>query len=95
MTRILLRAPKSPFDAVSPERVLGDNLIGGNSGNLIFLETAYKLLSVPGREITPTGSRPTRSAPTPINERFDAYVIPLANAFRRDLRGEPDPLHAR
>ena len=82
MTRILLRSPKSPFDAVSPDRVLGDQLMGGNSGNLIFLESAYKLLSVPGTEITVDGFAPEAIGADAINERFDAYVIPLANAFR-------------
>jgi len=82
MTQILLRSPKSPFEAVSPDRMLSDRLMGGNSGNLIFLESAYKLLDTRDTEITVDGFAPEALGADAINERFDAYLIPLANAFR-------------
>jgi hypothetical protein len=41
---MLFRSPKTPFEAFSAERMLNDSLMGGNSGNLIFLESAYKLM---------------------------------------------------
>ena len=53
MTRILLRSPKSPFESVSPEVMLRDDLISSNSGNLIFLESAWKILDTTGTEIVP------------------------------------------
>ena len=83
MTKILIRGTKSPFEAVSAERMLRDNLIANNSGNLLFLETAWKILSTKGTEITPDRLSAHRLGADRINERFDAYVIPLANAFRR------------
>jgi hypothetical protein len=83
MTKILIRGTKSPFEAVSAERMLRDNLIANNSGNLLFLETAWKILSTKGTEITPDRLSAHRLGPDRINERFDHYVIPLANAFRR------------
>ena len=63
-------------------RVLERNLIGGNAGNLLFLQATWKILSAPGVEITADrlGSNPGTA--DEINERYDAYVIPLANAFR-------------
>jgi hypothetical protein len=82
MTRILIRGTKSPLDAVSPERVLDDNLIANNSGNLLFLETAFKVLSTRDTEVVADRLTPHRLGADEINERFDAYVIPLANAFR-------------
>ena len=87
--RILLRAPKGPFEVCSAEETLGQNLIADNSGNLVFIHAAWKLLSAPGVEITPDclGVRPDDA--DEINERFDAYVVPLANAFRLQFR---DPL---
>ncbi len=85
-TRLLLRAPKDPFEVVSPERTLEGNLIGNNSGNLIFIEAAYKLLATRDTEITPDRFRAHRLGPDRINERFDAYVITLANAFRPSFR---------
>lgn len=82
MRRILLRSPKDPFEVVAPERVLDRNLIGTNAGNLIFLQAAWKILSPPGVEITPDRLQVNPADADEINERFDAYVIPLANAFR-------------
>ncbi len=40
MTAILLRAPKSPFVPATVEWTLSKNLIGNNSGNLIFINAA-------------------------------------------------------
>lgn len=82
MTRILIRGPKSPFEAIPPERMLLDNLIADNSGNLLFLETAFKILSTRDVEVTPDRLRAHEIGADAINERFDVYVIPLANAFR-------------
>jgi hypothetical protein len=90
MPRILLRAPKSPFDVRSPAETLRRNLIASNSGNLVFIEAAWKLLSVPGAEIEADRLVVRPSGADEINERFDAYVIPLANAFRNSYRDQLD-----
>ena len=82
MTRILFRAPADPFAVHSVETTIERNLIATNAGNLVFLDAAWKLLSAPGVEITagPPGGRPGDA--DRINERYDVYVIALANAFR-------------
>jgi hypothetical protein len=80
--RILLRSPKDPFEVVSPETVLERNLIASNSGNLVFIHAANKILATTSTEITPDGLRVDPGDAGRINERYDAYVIPLANAFR-------------
>jgi hypothetical protein len=82
MRHILLRSPKDPFEVVSPEETLDRNLIGSNSGNLIFLEASYKILATRGTTVTPDRFRARPGQAAEINERYDAYVIPLANAFR-------------
>ncbi|HYO42449.1 MAG TPA: polysaccharide pyruvyl transferase family protein [Candidatus Limnocylindrales bacterium] len=82
MTRILLRATKSPFEVRSPRKTLDDNLIAGNSGNLVFMDAAWKLLSAPGADITPDRLEFKPRHADEINERYDVYVVPLANAFR-------------
>jgi hypothetical protein len=82
MTRILIRGTKSPLEAISAERMLDENLIANNSGNLLFLETAFKILSTRDAEVTPDRLVAHRLGADAINERFDVYVIPLANAFR-------------
>ena len=79
---MLFRSPKTPFQAVSADRMLTDSLMGGNSGNLIFLESAYKLMGTKGTELTLDRFAPDKIGADVINERFDVYVIPFANAFR-------------
>jgi hypothetical protein len=81
--RILLRSPRDPFDPAAPEVVLERNLIATNSGNLVFMDAAHKILSAPGVEVVADGLAIATSRAGEINERYDAYVIPLANAFRR------------
>ncbi|MFD6150708.1 polysaccharide pyruvyl transferase family protein [Streptomyces sp. NPDC060243] len=83
MKRILLRSGKSPFRAASAEETLEQNFVGNNVGNLVFSDSAHKMLDVPGVELTLGGLGP-RSMPTAteINERFDHVVLPFANAFR-------------
>lgn len=82
MTRILLRMPKGPFEIASPERALSRDLIAYNTGNLIFLDSAYKLLDTHDAQITPDRLEAPTIDPRAINERFDRYVVTLANAFR-------------
>ncbi len=81
--RILLRAWKGPFDVVSPEETFERNLLGDNSGNMVFGQAAYKLLATSTAEITTTSFRAAGYDPREINEKYDVFVVPLANAFRR------------
>ena len=94
MTRILLRAPKDPFEVVDAEQTLEQNLIGDNAGNLVFIEAAHKLLSVPGVEIEVDRFKTHRRLAGRINERYDAYVIPLANAFRPSFTAQLERMTA-
>jgi Polysaccharide pyruvyl transferase len=86
VTTILLRARKDPFEVVSPEDTLITNTIADNSGNLIFSAAAYKLLATRGTSVTADHLLIEPRDADRINERFDAYVIPLANAFRLGYR---------
>ncbi|NLU67389.1 polysaccharide pyruvyl transferase family protein [Streptomyces sp. HNM0574] len=94
MKRILLRSGKSPFDVVTPEQVISQDLIGTNSGNLLFSDAAHKILLTPGTEVTSNGIRtdPSPSSAARINERYDVFVVPLANAFRPSFQGALDRL---
>jgi hypothetical protein len=87
MSRILLRSAKDPFLPVSPEASLARNVFASNSGNMLFTQATHQLLSVPGTEVVADGYVVDRNDLGPetiakINAEFDAYVIPLANAFR-------------
>ncbi|WP_062650507.1 polysaccharide pyruvyl transferase family protein [Streptomyces maremycinicus] len=82
MKRILLRSGKSPFDVVPVEEALHRDVIATNSGNLIFSDAAHKILTTPDSEVFSNGMRTDVSAAARINEEYDAFVVPLANAFR-------------
>ncbi|MFG2945789.1 polysaccharide pyruvyl transferase family protein [Streptomyces adustus] len=82
MKRILLRSGKSPFDALGVEEALHRDVIATNSGNLIFSDATHKILETPGTEVVSNGMRTEVAAAGRINEEYDAFVVPLANAFR-------------
>ncbi|MFE7710911.1 polysaccharide pyruvyl transferase family protein [Streptomyces sp. NPDC057486] len=80
--RILLRSGKSPYDVVPVERALHEDVFATNSGNLIFSDAAHKILETPRTKVVSNGIRTRVAAAERINEEYDAFVIPLANAFR-------------
>ncbi|MGX1547135.1 polysaccharide pyruvyl transferase family protein [Streptomyces adustus] len=82
MKRILLRSGKSPFDVLGVEEALHRDVIATNSGNLIFSDATHKILETPGTEVVSNGMRTEVASAGRINEEFDAFVVPLANAFR-------------
>ncbi|MGW2515908.1 polysaccharide pyruvyl transferase family protein [Streptomyces sp. NPDC001617] len=82
MKRILLRSGKSPYDVFPVEEALDQDVIATNSGNLIFSDAAHKILETPGTEVVSNGIRTDVSAAERINEEYDVFVVPLANAFR-------------
>ena len=63
-------------------RAASERTSGRNSGNLVFLETAYKILDTRGHADHAGSVRAYKIGADEINERYDVYVIPLANAFR-------------
>lgn len=99
MTRILLRSGKDPFTPVVAESTLTQDVFNSNSGNYLFQHAIWKSLATPGTEIVSNGTLSEREWPEEgdaerINEQFDAFVIPLANAFRPDFAKRLDKLTA-
>lgn len=83
MGRVLVRSGMSPFDVVPYDRL--EEHIGGNAGNLIYAFGVYRMLSVDGStELVSTDYRLdyTPEEIARINEEFECFVIPLADAFR-------------
>jgi hypothetical protein len=90
MTRMLLRSGKDPFTPVVAESTLTQDVFNSNSGNYLFQHAIWKSLATPGTEIVSNGTLSERRSPEPgdaarINDQFDSFVIPLANAFRPDF----------
>lgn len=67
--------------------MLQRNLVATNTGNLLFSDSAYRMLSTPDVEVVTNGpslnGHPSQAER--INEEYDAFVVPLANAFRPDF----------
>ncbi|MEU9992016.1 polysaccharide pyruvyl transferase family protein [Streptomyces sp. NPDC048045] len=87
MKRILLRSGKSPYDVLTIEDSLHRDVIATNAGNLIFSDAAHKILETPGTEVVSNGMAADVTAAARINEEYDAFVVPLANAFRPSFEG--------
>jgi hypothetical protein len=80
MPQILIRAHKNPFTVADADTTYRQNLIGNNTGNLVFSQAVYRLLSTPEAHLETSGLGGSQRRA--INSRFDHVVIPLANAFR-------------
>jgi hypothetical protein len=90
MGQILLRAGKDPFTPVSGETTLQQRLNNSNTGNYLFMHSVHKTLMTATTTVVPNGTlSETRTATArdiaQVNEQFDAFVIPLANAFRPEF----------
>lgn len=91
MTRILLRSGKDPFQVLSPEHSLAlylRGVFGRNVGNLVFADAVHKIVSTPGTTVVSNSFLTERvdvdrAYVDRINNEFDVFVVPLANAFRR------------
>lgn len=87
MKNILIRSGMSPFDTFDAPNIIMNNLIGGNVGNLIYQYSIFRTLMTEGTTITPDRYSYNTSAKRvdEINETYDYYVIPLADAFRQQF----------
>ncbi|MFG2170912.1 polysaccharide pyruvyl transferase family protein [Streptomyces niveus] len=96
MKRILIRSGKSPFYVASQQEFLQKDLIGTNSGNLLFSDAAHKILLTERTEVTSNGigtvATPERAQQ--INRDYDVFVVPLANAFRPSFKPNLNKLSA-
>lgn len=97
MTRLLVRSGKDPFTPVVAESTLTQDVFNSNSGNYLFQHAVWKALSIDGAELVSNGTLSERVVPAHgdaarVNEEFDHFVIPMANAFRPDFAPRLDRL---
>ncbi|MEH3032506.1 MAG: polysaccharide pyruvyl transferase family protein [Aeromicrobium erythreum] len=97
MTRLLIRSGKDPFTPVAAETTLTQDVFNSNSGNYLFQHGVWKALARDGVELVSNGTLSERRAPAPddaarINEEFDHFVVPMANAFRPEFIRHLEPL---
>ncbi len=84
--KILMRSGKSPDERYSPASALAINYIGNNLGNLVFTNASHWLMNTANQETISSHLRIEPNDADWINENYDAYVIPLANAFRQSFK---------
>jgi hypothetical protein len=87
VTRVLIRSGKDPFTVVSAEATLAQNVFHTNVGNYLYTNAVHRALSTAGTEVVSNGTLSELRAPEAgdaerINDQFDRFVVPLANAFR-------------
>lgn len=81
MKKILMRAAMSPLDNLSTFEVLDRNTVGDNIGNMLFPYSMFRALMLEDTQID-AYRKPILKDSKYINEEYDAFVMPLANAFR-------------
>lgn len=81
MKNIIMRAAMSPLDDTDAYQVLMNNTIGNNIGNMLFPFSMYRALTMDDTFIQNYNAMDPKDADE-INEKYDCFVIPLANAFR-------------
>ncbi|MDN6640934.1 MAG: polysaccharide pyruvyl transferase family protein, partial [Tetragenococcus sp.] len=80
--KYLIRSGIAPTDIKTPEDMVIKPRIGGNVGNLIYAFSVYRNLTTKDVEIIPDNYRINENDAAEINEKYDTYIIPLADAFR-------------
>lgn len=85
MKKILMRGGVHPSVSKNVEDVLKQDFIGGNSGNLIFAHGLVRNLTTDNTIVEMDDYRAELLQPEFINENYEAFVIPLADAFRPDF----------
>jgi polysaccharide pyruvyl transferase WcaK-like protein len=82
-----MRSGKDPIEQYSSGTALATNYFGNNLGNLVFTNATHWLLTTSKQETISNHLRVRPSEADWINDNFDAFVIPLANAFRPSFKG--------
>jgi len=89
MKKILIRSGISPLENLSTFHIIHKNLIGSNSGNLIYAYSVYRaLMTSPEVELIPDRYKLNEKDADWINETCSCYVIPLADMFRPNAEKE-------
>lgn len=86
--RYLMRLGKTPFEPYDGFATLDRNTIGRNNGNLIFGTAAHKLFSTADTIVDANRYKINKSMAAKVNDEYDGFILPLANAFRPGFEAE-------
>ncbi|MCD7884210.1 MAG: polysaccharide pyruvyl transferase family protein [Lachnospiraceae bacterium] len=90
MKNIFIRGGMSPFESFPASHILLKNSIGQNVGNFLYLNGVLRNIVHEDTNVTPTYYkwRYTDQEIAEINDKYDCFLIPLADAFRDNFRAE-------
>ena len=89
--KILIRAGLSPLEQYSVRDICRNNRIGSNVGNLLYAFSLFRhLMTDEQTQVVPDYYRPENNLVSEaeidrINQEMDLYIIPMADAFRKDF----------
>lgn len=88
--RYLVRGQINPLANPSLSEIFKGNLVGGNAGNLMFFHSIVRTLLKDDTEIDYINTKLSvdEEEIERINSEYDAFIIPLANAFRVTFQNE-------
>lgn len=86
MAKLLIRCGMLPFEPVTVIDMLKKDRMGSNNGNLIYQYSVIRTLLTEKNEVYADGYQIDPAQAKQINETYDAYIIPLADAFRDNFR---------
>lgn len=75
-----------PTNVYMPEDIYLKDRTGFNNGNLAYQYSIYRTLWNDNVEIHADGLSSNPNLAEKINENYDLYIVPLADAFREDFR---------
>ena len=89
--RFLMRGGMSPLEELTINDIIVGDRFGGNSGNLLYLYGVFRTLYTKANEIHVDHYKTELSGYSEeemdyINSEYDAYILPLADAFRWDFK---------
>lgn len=87
MKNIYIRAGMSPFESFSATKILLNDSIGTNVGNFLYVYGILRNLVTDETVVTPNYYQTsyTDAEIDEINQTQDIFIIPLADAFRKDF----------
>ena len=85
MKNLYIRAGMSPLENLDPYHVLLHNSISGNSGNLLYAYGLCRAIMTENTNIEVDHYKTASWDMPEINKKYDAWIIPLADAFRNNF----------
>lgn len=85
MKKLLVRSGMLPEDSYNEFDLLDRDRFGSNNGNLVYQFSIIRTLMTEDAEITSDEYATNPNRAKKINQKYDAYIIPLADAFRESF----------